>query len=128
SSLLDIPVFHDDQHGTAIVVLASLINAISLTKKDLSSRVVINGAGAAGLAIANLLHSYGFENILLCDSQGIISKKRDDLSIYKKRVLEFSNLENKEGDLKQALVGADIFIGVSRGDLLKASDISLMNK
>lgn len=128
SAELDIPVFHDDQHGTAIVVLASLINALKVTEKNKDSKVVINGAGSAGVAIAKLIYEFGFKNIVICDSQGIISSSRSELPDHKKKLLEFTNKENKEGGVKEALVGADIFIGVSKGDLLSSEDIATMNK
>ncbi len=128
SAELDIPVFHDDQHGTAIVVLASLINALKITGKDISARVVVNGAGSAGIAITNLIHAYGFNNIIVCDSQGIISLNRKELGKYKERLLEFTNLNNQDGSVHDALAEADIFIGVSKGDLLSAEDITKMNK
>lgn len=124
---LDIPVMHDDQHGTAIVVLAGLINALKVVKKKKELvRVVINGAGAAGIAITKLLHLYGFKNIILCDSQGIVSKKRNDLNGIKKGVLKITNKRNVSGLLSDALTGADVFIGVSKGGLLKAQDIKTM--
>lgn len=125
---LNIPIFHDDQHGTAIVVLAFLINALKLINKNKEDlNIVINGAGAAGIAIANLLHKYGFENLLLCDSKGIICKERNDLNKYKQRLLLFTNKENKVGSLKEAIKGADIFIGVSRGNILTKDMIKSMN-
>ncbi|MDO8492433.1 MAG: NADP-dependent malic enzyme [bacterium] len=126
---LDIPVMHDDQHGTAIVVLAGLINALKVRgwKKE-NVRVVINGAGAAGIAITKLLSLYGFPNIILCDSKGVIHKNRDDLTPEKKKILKITNKENKTGHLSEAVVGADIFIGVSKGDLLNRDDVKRMNE
>ncbi|MFC1802014.1 NADP-dependent malic enzyme [Patescibacteria group bacterium] len=125
---LDIPVFHDDQHGTAIVVLAGLINSLKIVKKDKSVKIVVNGAGSAGVAITKLLHKYGFGNIIVCDSKGAISKEREGLNNTKKELLKFTNLENVSGNLKEAIKNADVFIGVSKGDLLKAEDIETMNK
>ncbi|MEL6134398.1 MAG: NAD-dependent malic enzyme, partial [Bacteroidota bacterium] len=134
---LGIPVFHDDQHGTAIVVLAGLINAAKLVGKSLFDlRVVINGAGAAGIAIARLLkcadtHStscIAVKDIILCDSKGIIHKDRENLNTAKREILQHSNAEDRKGTLRDALVGADVFIGVSKGDLLQAEDIRTMEK
>jgi malate dehydrogenase (oxaloacetate-decarboxylating) len=125
---LDIPVFHDDQHGTAIVVLSALINALKVTKKDKNSRIVINGAGAAGLSITKLLHAAGFMNILVCDSKGIISNERKDLNSYKKEILDITNKENISGNLLEAIKNADIFIGASKGNLLTSKDILTMNQ
>lgn len=126
---LDIPVFHDDQHGTAIVTLAGIINSLKITKRKAeSTKVVINGSGAAGIAIANILNLYGFKNILICDSKGIISKSRNDLNKYKKSLLKYSNKENISGNLRDALMSADIFIGVSKGNILTPVDIHLMNE
>lgn len=124
---LDIPVFHDDQHGTAIVVLAGLINSLKITGKDKSSKIVINGAGAAGIAIAKLLHSYGFENIIVCDSKGIISRQRNDLSDEKLELLTITNLYDISGDVYDAIISSDIFIGVSKADILKKEHIESMN-
>ncbi|MDF2549366.1 MAG: NAD-dependent malic enzyme [Chlamydiales bacterium] len=133
---LGIPVFHDDQHGTAIVVLAALINACKVLGKDFSSlKVVVNGAGAAGIAIARMLCKKGYEEttaesvreIILCDTKGIISNSRTDLNEAKKHLLTYSNRENISGTVFDALKGADVFIGVSQGDLLKAEDIRLMS-
>ena len=126
---LSIPVMHDDQHGTAIVVLAGLINALKVVHKDKTSiRVVINGAGAAGVAITKLLHYYGVRHITTCDSHGIISRKRHDLTSTKKEVLKITNRENISGLLSDALKNADVFIGVSKGNLLKVQDIKAMAK
>ena len=126
---LSIPVMHDDQHGTAIVVLAGLINALKVVRKKKESiRVVINGAGAAGVAIAKLLHHYGVHNIVVCDSQGIVSGKRRDLTPIKKEILKITNKENISGLLTDALNNSDVFIGVSKGNLLKASDVKTMAK
>ncbi|MFP4687427.1 MAG: malic enzyme-like NAD(P)-binding protein, partial [bacterium] len=126
---LDIPVFHDDQHGTAIVILAGLQSAFSLLDRELASaRVVINGAGAAGIAVANILRSVGIQDIILADSKGIIYSERENLNIEKKRVASWSNPDNVRGNLRKALQGADVFIGLSIGGLLSTEDIGLMNK
>ena len=125
---LSIPVMHDDQHGTATVVLAAVLNALTLfPKKGKKTRIVIVGAGAAGLAIAELLLHYGFKNLILVDSRGIISSKRPDLNFYKKRLSKITNPENICCSLPDALKGADIFIGVSRAGVLKPEWIGLMN-
>ncbi|MEZ5002339.1 MAG: NADP-dependent malic enzyme [Chitinophagales bacterium] len=132
---LGIPVFHDDQHGTAIVVLAALYNACKLYKKDIHEmKIVINGAGAAGIAIARLLTDSEFDpenrqpvkDVLVCDSQGIIHHDRPDLSPRKKVLLKYVNPENKTGTLKDAIKDADVFIGVSLADLLTVDDIKTM--
>jgi malate dehydrogenase (oxaloacetate-decarboxylating) len=134
---LGIPVFHDDQHGTAIVVLAALINACKITGKKLDElSVVINGAGAAGVAIAKLLRCVDSEgeyctpvaSMILCDSKGIISRDRNDLNDSKKALLNFSNFDNKSGTVKDAIKNTDVFIGVSVGNLLTADDIRTMAK
>lgn len=126
---LSIPVMHDDQHGTAIVVLAGLINALKVVhKKKESVRVVINGAGAAGVAITKLLHYYGVKNMIICDSQGIISRKRHNLTPTKKEIMKITNKENISGSLTDALKNADVFIGVSKGNLLKISEVKNMAK
>lgn len=135
---LGIPVFHDDQHGTAIVVLGALINAAKLVDKPLEElSVVINGAGAAGVAIARLLRCIDNENntacipvkeIILCDSKGIISRDRDNLNSSKQATLGYTNPNNKSGSIKDAIVGADVFIGVSVGNILTADDIRTMAK
>lgn len=125
---LDIPVFHDDQHGTAIVVLAGLINALKITKKDMTRcRVVISGAGAAGIAIAKLLLRYGFKNIILCNSKGIISKGARGLNWMQEQMLEITNLENISGSMADALKGADIFIGVSAPGIVTEEMVQSMN-
>lgn len=126
---LSIPIMHDDQHGTAVVVLAGLINALKVVRKrKVDVKVVINGAGAAGTGITRMLSLYGFRNILICDTQGVIHKKRKELTQHKKSLLKITNMENFSGTLKDALVGTDIFIGVSMGNLLQAEDIKLMKK
>ncbi len=128
-SMLKIPVFHDDQHGTAIVVLAGIINALRVTgKKKEDCRIVINGAGSAGIAIAKLLLRYGFRHIILCDSKGIISRDNPGLNWIKKQMCEITNLENKKGTLADAMAGADIFIGVSAPGSVTAGMVRTMNK
>jgi len=123
---LDIPVFHDDQHGTAIVVLAGLLNALKLVKKEIGRvKVVINGAGAAGIAIANMLEKSGVANLLLVDSQGITSISRKDLNSYKKKLAERFGMR-LTGGLDTALRGADVFIGVSKAGLLKKEHVASM--
>ncbi|MDD5213827.1 MAG: NADP-dependent malic enzyme [Candidatus Gracilibacteria bacterium] len=125
---LDIPVFHDDQHGTAIVVLAGIINGLKVTGKNKEDiKIVVNGLGAAGTAIIKLLKLYGFENIVVCDSKGIVSKSRTDLNDEKLKVLEITNAENISGTLQDAIVGRDVFIGVSKGNVINASDVAKMN-
>ena len=125
---LDIPVFHDDQHGTAIVVLCGLIGALKLTGREAGAcKVVINGAGSAGIAIAKLMLSYGFKNILLCDSKGIVSSKSERLNSAKREMLAITNLDDESGTLADALVGADIFIGVSAPDCVSAEMVKSMN-
>ena len=125
---LDIPVMHDDQHGTAIVVLAGLINALKVVgKKKEKVKVVINGAGAAGIAITKLLYLYGMKNIIVCDTRGILSKKRGDLNNVKEKILSITNKGNDTGLLSDALVKADIFIGVSAANVLKPEWIERMS-
>lgn len=132
---LGIPVFHDDQHGTAIVLLAALINAAKVTNREIASlKVVINGAGAAGTAIARLLRCIGHEpdvcvsvaDVVVCDSKGAISKERDNLSPYKQELLKYTNRHNRSGALGEVLKDADVFIGVSKGNLLSAKDVGQM--
>jgi len=127
---LDIPVFHDDQHGTAIVVLAGLINALKVVGKKIGKiKIVISGAGAAGTAIMKLLVKYGAKNILMIDSQGIIFKQRPGgLSSAKMEIANLTNPDNLQGTVQEALVGADVFIGVSAPNILNHIDISKMNK
>ena len=110
---LDIPVFHDDQHGTAIVVLSGIINALRLTVKDTPARVVVNGAGSAGIAIAKLLLSYGFENVTMCDIRGILSSAYEGMNDAQRAMLAVTNLDDAQGTLVDAMAGADIVIGVS---------------
>ncbi len=127
--ILNIPVFHDDQHGTAIVVLAGLINALQVVgKKKEEIKVVINGAGAAGTAVAKLTHEYGVKNIIICDTKGIIGSGRNDLNEYKKELATFSLEQNLSGTVYDALAGADVFIGVSKGELLTAGHIKMMTR
>lgn len=129
NDLLDIPVFHDDQHGTAIVVLAGVINAMKVTGKTKeTSRVVVNGAGSAGVAITKLLLSYGFQNVIMCDKCGIISKDTENLNWMQKSMTEYTNLDNKTGSLADALAGADIFIGVSAPNIVSQDMVRSMNK
>lgn len=128
-SMLKIPVFHDDQHGTAIVVLAGIINALKVTgKKKEDCRIVVNGAGSAGIAITKLLLKYGFKHAILCDSKGIVSKDNPNLNWIKKQMCEVTNLENKHGTLADAMVGADIFIGVSAPGIVSQDMVRSMNK
>lgn len=126
--LLDIPVFHDDQHGTAIVVLAGIINALKVTgKKKEDCRVVVNGAGSAGVAITKLLLTYGFEHITMCDINGIISSASPNLNWMQKKMTEVTNLENKTGSLADAMCGADIFVGVSAPGIVTKEMVASMN-
>ncbi len=133
---LGIPVFHDDQHGTAIVVLAAIVNACKLLDKNIADlNVVINGAGAAGLAITKLLMCHQIDKsvcipvkqIVMCDSKGIIHKDRADLNDFKREILKFTNPNNTKGTLKDALVNADVFIGVSQANQLTTEDVMTMN-
>ncbi len=125
---LNIPVFHDDQHGTAIVVLAASINALKVTgKKKEDCKIVVNGAGAAGVAISKLLLKYGFGSLTLCDSRGIVSADRTDLNDTKKEMLKITNPENRSGKLADAVAGTDIFVGVSAPGVLTQDMIRTMN-
>ena len=127
--LLNIPVFHDDQHGTAIVVLAAIINALKVTgKKKEDCRVVINGAGSAGIAITKLLLTYGFSHIIICDSKGIISRSADNLTPVKEEIARVTNLEDLKGTLADALKGADIFVGVSAPGVVTKEMVASMNE
>lgn len=124
---LDIPVMHDDQHGTAIVVLAALINALKVVKKRIEMvKVTISGAGAAGTAVAKLLRAAGVRHIIVLDSKGIIGKYRNDLTPHKKELAAFTNESNFRGGLRDALTGADVLVGVSGPGLARAEDIRLM--
>lgn len=126
---LDIPLMHDDQHGTAVVVLAGIINALKVVnKKKEDVKVVFSGAGAAGIASAKLLYNFGIKNIILTDSKGIVSKNRPDLDKTKIEMLSITNKDNHDGLLKDAIKGADIFIGVSKPKLLSKEDVQSMNK
>ena len=127
--LLNIPVFHDDQHGTAIVVLAGIINALKVTKKEKETcRVVVNGAGSAGVAITKLLLNYGFKDITMCDINGIISKDSENLNWMQKEMAKVTNLKNASGTLADALKGADIFVGVSAPGIVTKDMVASMNK
>ena len=127
--LLNIPVFHDDQHGTAIVVLAGIINALKVTgKKKEDCRVVVNGAGSAGVAITKLLLTYGFPHITMCDINGIISKNSPNLNWMQQQMTEVTNLEGRTGTLADALKGADIFVGVSAPNIVSKEMVASMNK
>lgn len=127
--ILDIPVFHDDQHGTAIVVLAGVINALKVVgKKKEDCRVVVNGAGSAGVAITKLLLTYGFPNIIMCDKVGIVSKDTEGLNWMQKKMTEVTNLNNETGSLADALKGADIFIGVSAPNIVTPEMVASMNR
>lgn len=128
-SILDIPVFHDDQHGTAIVVLAGIINGLKVVgKKKEDCRVVVNGAGSAGVAITKLLLTYGFPHITMCDKVGILSKTTEGLNWMQQKMVEVTNLEGKTGTLADALKGADIFVGVSAPNIVTAEMVASMNK
>ncbi len=125
--ILDIPVFHDDQHGTAVVTLAALENALKIVGKHMDElRVVISGAGAAGVAIAKILMAAGVKDIVGCDSKGAVTRERDDLNSSKQEFAEITNPSGTSGSLKEVLPGADVFIGVSGPDLLDADDIRKM--
>ena len=127
--MLDIPVFHDDQHGTAIVVLTGVINALRITGKQIENcRVVVNGAGSAGVAITKLLLRYGFTNVIMCDKEGIIGKDYHNLNWMQKKMTDVTNLANEVGTLADALKGADIFVGVSAPNIVTADMVASMNK
>lgn len=127
--LLDIPVFHDDQHGTAIVVLAGIINGLKVTGKTKEDcQVVVNGVGSAGVAITKLLLTYGFKHVTMCDKSGILSKASEGLNWMQQSMMEVTNLENKTGSLADALRGADIFVGVSAPNIVTADMVKTMNK
>ena len=128
ANALNIPVMHDDQHGTAIVMVAALVNALKLVnKKPEDITLVINGVGAAGIACKNMLLQFGVKTIIGCDSKGIISKQRDDLNPYKKMFAESTNLDNINGCLSDALKGADVFVGLSAPNVLTVDDLKAMN-
>lgn len=125
---LDIPVFHDDQHGTAIVVLAGIINGLKVTGKQKEDcRIVVNGAGSAGIAISKLLLRYGFRHLTLCDKVGMLNKHTPDLNWMQREMCEITNLEEREGSLADALAGADIFIGVSAPNIVTPDMVKSMN-
>ena len=125
----DIPIFHDDQHGTAIVVLSGLINALKVVGKDKEKvKVVVNGPGSAGIAVSKLLLSYGFKNLTLCNREGIMTENSKDLNWAQKEMLEVANLDHKTGTLKDALVGADIFLGFSGPNMVTEEMVRSMNK
>ena len=125
---LDIPVFHDDQHGTAIVILAGLINALKVTGKEMSDlKLVVSGAGAAGLAASHLLWKVGVKNIVVLDSRGVIFEGRENLNKYKEEIIPY-NVDNVKGDLEEAVKGRDVFIGVSAPNVLTADMVSSMNE
>ena len=123
---LDIPVFHDDQHGTAIVVLAGLINALKVVGKDTHARVVVNGAGAAGLSITKLLLAHGFDNVVIVDSRGAIVKGREDMHSEKVALAERTNPDLLSGDLATVMKGADVFVGVSKAGLVSQDMVRSM--
>ncbi|MBQ3543980.1 MAG: NAD-dependent malic enzyme [Lachnospiraceae bacterium] len=127
--LLDIPVFHDDQHGTAIVVLAGIINGLRLTGKEKENcKVVINGAGSAGIAITKLLLTYGFTNVTMCDINGIINEESPNLNWMQESMVKVTNPDKLSGTLKDALVGADIFVGVSAPNMVTPEMVKSMNE
>lgn len=124
---LPIPVFHDDQHGTAIVMLAALINSLKLTQKKIDKiRVVISGVGAAGVAVAKLLLTYGVKSLIMVDSKGIVCKGRNDLNPIKQEMVEMTNIENRKGGLAEALKGADVFVGVSAPGIVSKKMVRTM--
>ena len=127
--ILNIPVFHDDQHGTAIVVLAGIINALKVVnKKKEDCKVVVNGAGSAGVAITKLLLTYGFPNVIMCDKVGIVGKETQGLNWMQQKMTEVTNPNNEKGSLADALKGADIFVGVSAPNIVTPDMVSSMNK
>lgn len=127
--ILDIPVFHDDQHGTAIVVLAGIINGLKVVGKEKENcKVVVNGAGSAGVAITKLLITYGFKNVIMCDKVGIVSKTTEGLNWMQQKMTEITNLNNETGSLADALKGADIFVGVSAPNIVSPEMVASMNK
>lgn len=125
----DLPIFHDDQHGTAIVTLAAMLNALKLTGKSIHDiEVVINGSGAAGIAITRLLMAMGLKKVILCDTKGAIYEGRDNLNSEKAEMAKISNLEKKKGLLKDVIIGADVFIGVSAAGMLTEEMVKTMAK
>ena len=128
-SQVNIPVFHDDQHGTAVVVSAAVINAAKLTGRDLSRmKAIINGAGAAGTAIAKMLMNLGIEDVVACDSKGILTRERNDLNEAKKRLAAVTNKNQIKGTLAEAVKGRDLFIGVSAAKVLTQDMVKSMNE
>ena len=126
---LDIPVFHDDQHGTAIVVLSGIINSLKIVnKKKEDCRVVVNGAGSAGIAITKILLRYGFKNVIMCDREGIISKDYPNLNWMQKEMVKVTNLSNEQGTLADAMKNADIFVGVSAPNIVTKEMVASMNR
>ncbi len=126
--MLDIPVFHDDQHGTAIVVLAGIINSLKVVKKEKENcKVVVNGAGSAGIAITKLLLTYGFSNVILCDKAGIISRDSEGLNFMQEKMALLTNPNQEKGSLADAMRGADIFVGVSAPGIITPEMVSSMN-
>ena len=126
--MLDIPVFHDDQHGTAIVVLAGIINSLKVVKKEKENcKVVVNGAGSAGIAITKLLLTYGFSNVILCDKAGIISRDSEGLNFMQEKMALLTNPNQEKGSLADAMRGADIFVGVSAPGIVTPEMVSSMN-
>ncbi len=127
--ILDIPVFHDDQHGTAIVVLAGIINALKVVKKEKENcKVVVNGAGSAGVAITKLLLTYGFKHITMCDKVGILSRSTEGLNWMQEQMVQVTNLEQATGSLADAMKGADIFVGVSAPNIVSPEMVASMNQ
>ncbi len=125
----DIPIFHDDQHGTAVVTVAAMLNALKLTKKDINEiEVVVNGSGAAGIAVTKLLMSMGLKKVILCDTKGAIYEGRDNLNAEKAEMAKISNLQIKKGSLKDVLVGADVFIGLSAPGMVTVDMVKAMAK
>lgn len=126
--LLDIPVFHDDQHGTAIIVLAGIINAMKVAGKDKeTAQVVVNGAGSAGVAITKLLLRYGFKHVTMCDINGMLNESSPNLNWMQKEMVKVTNLESRQGTLADALKGADIFVGVSAPNIVTKEMVASMN-
>lgn len=127
--ILDIPVFHDDQHGTAIVVLAGIINALKVVGKEKEAcKIVVNGAGSAGVAITKLLLTYGFQNVVMCDKVGIVSKDTEGLNWMQEKMTEVTNPNQETGTLADALKGADIFVGVSAPNIVTKEMVASMNQ
>jgi malate dehydrogenase (oxaloacetate-decarboxylating) len=125
----DIPIFHDDQHGTAVVTLAAMINALKVVKKDINNiSVVVNGSGAAGIAVTRLLMSMGLKKVILCDTKGAIYEGRDNLNVDKAEMAKISNLERKKGSLKDVIAGADVFIGLSAPGMVTGKMVQSMAK